>query len=323
MTLTLVLFVLGFIFLVKGADILVEGSSSVAKKYKISNLVIGLTIVAFGTSTPEFIISAMAALKGSTGISLGNIIGSNMSNTLLILGVAAIMGPLLIKKDTVSKQIPFSLLAVLAVVFLVNDSIIEKGLQSALTRIDGLVLILFFVIFMYYTYFMNKSEQGVLETLGEGKIQIYKTWTCVSMIVAGLAGLLLGGYWIVNGAIEIAVFFGLSEALIGLTIVAIGTSLPELATSAVAARKGKADMAVGSIVGSNIFNFLWVLGFSSVLSPIQHNPVLNIDLMSLICATILLLILIYVGKKNILDKYEGLVLISLYVVYIIFLVYRG
>jgi cation:H+ antiporter len=323
MALTLVLFVLGFIFLVKGADVLVEGSSSVAKKYKISNLVIGLTIVAFGTSVPELIISAMAALKGSTGISLGNIIGSNMSNTLLILGIVAMMGPLLIKKDTVNKQIPFSLLAVLAVAFLVNDSLIDKGPLNVLTRIDGLVLILFFVIFMYYTYFIGKDKQGVLETLGEEKMQVYSTWTCTGMIIAGLAGLLLGGHWIVNGAMEIASFFGLSEALIGLTIVALGTSLPELAASVTAAKKGNADMAVGNIVGSNVFNFLWVLGFSSVLNPIRHNISLNIDLMSLICVTILLLILIYVGKKNVLDKHEGIFLVSLYIVYIIFLIYRG
>lgn len=321
MTLTIFLFAIGFVFLIKGAGVLVDGSSSIAKKYNISNLVIGLTIVAFGTSAPELIVSSLAAVRGSTGISIGNIIGSNMSNTLLILGIAAITAPLVIKKDTVNKQIPFSLLAVLAVTILINDFLIDGRLPDILSRIDGLILILFFIIFMYYTFFIRKSE--VLEDLGHEKIKIHNNWVSVGMILAGLLSLLIGGRWIVNGAMEIALVFGLSEALIGLTIVAIGTSLPELATAVVAARKGKSDMAIGAVVGSNIFNFLWVLGFSSFLSPITHDLSLNIDLLILIGVTILLLILIYVGKKNVLDKREGTALVFLYVCYLIFLSLRG
>lgn len=318
-----ILFIIGLVFLIKGADILIEGSSSIAKRYKISNLVIGLTIVAFGTSAPELIVSAMAAIRGSYGISIGNIVGSNMSNTLLILGVAAIITPLAIRKDTVNKQIPFSLLAVLAVVVLINDFLIDGMPFDNLTRGDGVILILFFSIFMYYTYFISKSDRSVLEGVVDDKISVYSNWTSSSMIMAGLMGLFFGGRWIVNGAVEIATIFGLSEALIGLTIVAIGTSLPELAATVMAAKKGKSDMAIGGIVGSNIFNFLWVLGFSAVLSPIQHQLGLNIDFFALLGVTILLLILIYVGKRNVLDKHEGIILIFLYVCYFIFLIYRG
>ncbi len=321
MTLTIFLFALGFIFLIKGADILVDGSSSIAKKYNISGLVIGLTIVAFGTSAPELIVSSLATLKGSTGIAIGNIIGSNISNTLLILGLAAITAPLIIKKDTVNKQIPFSLLAIIAVTLLLNDFLIDGRPPNILTRIDGLILVLFFVIFMYYTFFSRKSE--ALEDFGHEKVEIHKNWISIGMITVGLVSLLLGGRWIVNGATEIALVLGLSEALIGLTIVAIGTSLPELATSVIAAKKGRSDMAIGNVVGSNIFNFLWVLGFSSVLSPINHNLMLNYDLLILIGITILLFILIYVGKKNVLDKHEGIVLVFLYVCYLIFLLLRG
>jgi len=327
MFLTIILFIIGFVFLIKGADIMIDGSSSIAKKYGLSTFFIGLTIVAFGTSAPELIISVLASAKGSTGIALGNIIGSNISNTLLILGIAAIICPLVIKKATVNKEIPFSLLAVLALGILVNDFLVNGYTPEGLSRADGLILILFFSIFLYYTFGITKSKKNIFKkTVGEikeEKLEIYSNKTAISMILFGLIGLAIGGRWIVNGAIEIARLLSLSEAFIGLTIVAIGTSLPELAASATAAYKGKTDIAVGNVVGSNIFNILWVLGLSSVISTISYNPVLNVDLLILIFITILLLFLIYVGKKNILGKWEGAVLISLYVFYIIFLIWRG
>ncbi|MBD3247955.1 calcium/sodium antiporter [Candidatus Falkowbacteria bacterium] len=324
MWLTLLLFLIGFFLLIKGADILVEGSSSIAKKLKISDLVIGLTIVAFGTSAPELIISVIAAIKGSTGISLGNVIGSNISNTLLILGVAAIVTPLTLKKNTVNKEIPFSLLAVVAVAIMINDYAMDGYTSNALTRSDGLVLMLFFAIFMYYTFGISKQKTNVLENISQkDDIKVYSAWQTLLMVVLGLAGLYFGGQWIVNGAKEIAFMFGLSEALVGLTIVAIGTSLPELAASVVAARKGRADMAIGNVVGSNIFNFIWVLGLSSAISPINFDTALNFDILTLVGITVILLMLIYVGKKNILDKYEGIALLSLYVMYISYLIYRG
>ena len=324
MTTTLILFVIGFIFLIKGADILVEGSSSVAKKFKISEIVIGLTIVAFGTSAPELIVSAVAAISGSSGISLGNIIGSNISNTLLILGAAALAAPLVVKKNTTNKEIPFSLLAVIAVFIMINDHYMNGYTENILTRSDGLTLILFFLIFMYYTFGISRQKEGVLESIvAKEEVKTYGNWQSAGMIILGLVGLFFGGQWIVEGAVEIASVLGLSEALVGLTIVAVGTSLPELATCVMAARKGKTDMAIGNVVGSNIFNFLWVLGLSSSISPMSFDTALNFDILSLIGVTFILIILIYIGKKRVLDKYEGIALLGLYVMYLSYLIYRG
>ena len=323
MFVNIVLFILGFVFLIMGANLLVDGSSSIAKRYGISNLVIGLTIVAFGTSAPELIVSLFAAIKGSTGVAMGNIIGSNISNTLLILGVAALICPLLVKKNTVNKEIPFSVLAIFAVLFMVNDGLIDRLAPDALTRIDGLILILFFVIFIYYTFGISKVEEGILESIGDEKIKKYNNFLAFGMIILGLVGLFFGGQWIVNGAVLFASHFGISETLIGLTVVAIGTSLPELAASGIAAYKGHTDIALGNVVGSNIFNLLWVLGVGSIIRPINYNFALNVDMILLLGITILLLLLIYIGRKNILGRIEGGVLLVLYISYIVFLAWRG
>jgi len=318
--------VIGFVVLIKGADFLVDGSSSIAKKYKISNLVIGLTIVAFGTSAPELLISAIASFRESSGIALGNIIGSNLSNTLLILGSVALVTPVVVKESTINKEIPFSLLVILAVAFLVNDFLLGGHSQSMLTRGDGLTLLLFFVIFIYYTFGLTKRSRGLLDELGKNELEEihkHKIWVSILFIVLGGAALFVGGELIVNSAISLAAIWGLSQSLIGLTIIALGTSLPELAASVMAARKGEADMAVGNVIGSNIFNFLWVLGLSSLISPIIYNSVLNIDIIILFIATMLLIFLIYFGKKNILTRREGTILLVLYVLYIFYLVIRG
>jgi cation:H+ antiporter len=323
---TTILFLLGFVLLLKGADIMIDGSSSIARRYGISTFVIGLTIVAFGTSAPELIVSTLASIKGSSGIALGNIIGSNISNTLLILGVSAIIYPLAVKKATVNKEIPFSLLAILAVGFLVNDFLIDNTIPDGLTRIDGLILILFFSIFIYYTFGISKSKENIFEKV-QGELReepkVYSNFTAILMIVAGLTGLAVGGRWLVDGAVKIAEILGMSEALIGLTVIAVGTSLPELAASAIAAHKRQTDIAVGNIIGSNIFNFLWVLGLSSVISPIGYNRVLNVDMVILFLVTLLLLFLVYIGRKNVLGRWEGAVLVSLYAFYITFLIWRG
>lgn len=319
------LFILGFIFLIKGADILVDGSSLLAKKFGISNLVIGLTIVAFGTSAPELIVSSMAALENSTGIALGNIIGSNISNTLLILGVVAIITPVVVKKSTVSKEIPLSFLAITALSFLVNDKLIDGASENILSRIDGLILILFFIIFIYYTFGINKIEANQVDENVENKNpeEETKTYKSVFMILAGLVFLYFGGRWIVEGAIYYANIFGLSEELIGLTIVALGTSLPELAASAVAALKKQTDMAIGNIVGSNIFNIFWVLGFSSVIAPISYNQTLNFDLITLACSTLLVLNMIFINRNNQISRNGGILLILIYFSYLGFLIFRG
>ncbi|MEA3449889.1 MAG: calcium/sodium antiporter [Patescibacteria group bacterium] len=328
MFIDILLFILGFVFLVKGAGVLVDGASAIAKHFGLSSFFIGLTIVAFGTSLPELIVSLMASLQGSTGIAFGNIIGSNISNTILILGVTAMVAPLLVKKATINKELPFSLLAILALGFLVNDIFIDGNGPDALTRIDGLILLLFFAIFIFYTFGISKPKESLVEkTVGDiGNVDDdanMKNTNAIGMIIAGLAGLYLGGRWIVSGGISFAEFFGVSEALIGLTLVAIGTSLPELVTSVVAARKGKTDIAVGNIVGSNVFNLLWVLGLSALFSPIAFDFYLNVDLIILFIATIILIILTYLEKKNILSKKEGTVLVLFYFFYMAFLFYRG
>lgn len=328
MWISVILFVLGFVLLIKGADILVAGSSSVAKKYRISNLVIGLTIMAFGTSAPELLVSSIAAFQGSADIALGNIIGSNISNTLLILGAVVLIAPITLKKHTVDKEIPFSLLAILAVAFLGNDVLFDNLGNSALTRGDGLTLLLFFVIFMYYTFGLTRKggKGGLLDELGKDevkKIRVHSNWVSSLMIMAGLVGLFIGGRWIVSGAVDIASYWGLSQSLVGLSMVALGGSLPELATSVSAARKGRSNMAIGNIVGSNIFNFLWVGGASAVVAPIDYHAKLNVDILILMVVTILALYLIYSGRKNILTRKEGGVLLFLYVCYIVFLFWRG
>lgn len=323
---TIIFLLIGFIFLIKGADLLVEGSSSVALKYKVSNLVIGLTIVAFGTSAPELLISAIASFQKSTGIAMGNVIGSNISNTLLILGCVAVVSPIVVKHSTINKEIPFSLLVILAVFFLANDFLLSGESSSLITRGDGLVLLLFFAIFMYYTFGLGKKSRGILDEFGRDEVEeIHKYSLTVAsvLILVGAGGLFVGGQLIVNSSTELAKLFGLSESLVGLTIIALGTSLPELAASVMAAGKGKADLAVGNVVGSNIFNFLWVIGLSSVISPIVHNRILNIDIAILFSASIVLLFLIYFGKKNILTRREGFILLSIYVMYIIYLGFRG
>jgi len=219
------------------------------------------------------------------------------------------------------------MLAILAVGFLVNDTLIDGETHNLLTRIDGLILILFFCIFVYYTFGIAKPDQNILEKtvsdMSDDVVAEVSKTRSVVLVLLGLVGLTLGGRWIVNGAIVIASYFDISEALIGLTMVAIGTSLPELATSVVAAKKGNADMAVGNVIGSNIFNLLWVLGLSSVISPIAFDTELNTDIGILILITVLLFFMIYYGKKNILAKMEGVVMVMLYVAYLVFLSLRG
>lgn len=314
-----ILFVIGFIILIKGADALVAGASSLAKRFNISNLVIGLTVVAFGTSAPELIVNVIASFQGNTDIAIGNIIGSNIANILLILGVSSIIYPLTVKKNTVWKEIPLSLLAALMLGVLANDVLLDNASYSALTRIDGMVLIAFFIIFMYYTFGIAKAENG---DAGED-IEQATTAKAIAFILLGLAGLAIGGKWIVDGAVQIASSLGVSQAFIGLSIVAIGTSLPELATSAVAAYKKNSDIAIGNVVGSNIFNIFWVLGLSATIRPLPFKPASNADIGMVILASFLLFGLLFLGRRHKLGKAEGIVFVLAYVAYIGFLISRG
>jgi len=314
--LTYVLFVVGFVILIKGADLLVDGASAVANKFKISPLVIGLTIVAFGTSAPELVVNIFASAAGNSEIAIGNILGSNIANILLILGISATIYPLASKNNTVWKEIPLCLLAAIVVGFMANDMLIDGAKSSGLSRIDGFILLSFFIIFLYYTFGIAKVGKGngdlEIKTLSVGKSTLY--------ILLGLTGLVLGGQWIIDGAVKIAEMFGISQSLIGLTIVAIGTSLPELATSAIAAYKKQADIAIGNVVGSNIFNLFWILGVSSFIRPLPFNPAANIDILMTIGATLILFLIMFLGKKKVIERWQGIFMVMIYIAYMVFLV---
>lgn len=314
--LTYILFVIGFYILIKGANLLVDGSSSIAKKLNVSNIVIGLTIVAFGTSAPEFIVNIFASAKGNTEIAIGNVLGSNIANILLILGVASIIYPISAKKNTVLKEIPFSLLAALIIAIIANDELIDGTSNSAITRIDGLVFIGFFIVFLYYTFSITKSDADINESpvkeLSYTKATIY--------ILLGLTGLVLGGKWIVEGAVRIAESYNVSQSLIGLTIVALGTSLPELATSAVASYKKQSDIAIGNVVGSNIFNVFWILGASAIIRPLPFNTESNTYVLVNILASVILFFSMYIGKKHVLERWQGIILVLFYIGYLLFLI---
>ena len=305
----------GFIPLIYGASLLVDAASSLAKKYNIPNIVIGLTIVAFGTSMPELVVNILASMKGNSAIALGNIIGSNIFNVFVILGISAIIFPLSVKSGTTWIEIPLSFIAALAVFILANDALIDRTNASALTRIDGYILILFFIIFMAYNIMLMKS--GSFDEAIETKN--WPVWQSILLIIAGLTLLVIGGKIIVESAITFARDMGISERVIGLTIIAAGTSLPELATSTVAAKKKNVDIAIGNVVGSNIFNIFWILGLSSVLSPVLPQPMSNIDMIMNMAGSLLLFIFIFTGKGQQLDRWEGAVLLTLFTGYTTFL----
>ena len=316
--LTLVLLVFGFVFLIKGADYLVQGSSSLAKKLRVSDLIIGLTIVALGTSTPELVVNLVASFRGTADLAIGNVLGSNTANILLILGVSATIYPLVVHKNTVYKEIPFALLAVLALFFLVNDQDLASQKANLLSRGDGLVLLLFFLVFMYYVFSVAVGKPNSEDAVLEEDIEVLPMWQSWMMIIAGILGLVFGGQWVVDSAVAIAKMLGVGEKLIGLTIVAIGTSLPELVTSAMAAYRQKTDIAVGNVVGSNIMNILFILALTAVVSPLSFSNDLQVDLWMVIGVTVLLFLALFVGKRRLLERWQGVVFIVVYLMYISF-----
>ena len=330
---TLLLFAVGVYFLIKGADWLVEGASSMAKRLNVSDLVIGLTVVSFGTSAPELIVNILASVNGSVDIAIGNILGSNISNTLLILGATALITPLAIQRSTVLKEIPFSILAAGVLFIMANDAIVDGYQTSELGKGDGIVLLGFFVIFIYYTFGIRKTDTKKHEPRTKVAMSLRKAmW----LVLIGLLGLSAGGKLCVDAAQEIAISIGVSEALVGLTAVAIGTSLPELTASLMAALKNKPDISVGNIVGSNIFNIFWILGISSIIKPLPFRPIMNVDLLVVLFSALLLFVMIHNGhvhhrillwwrqkKDYVLNRWEGGVLFASYIAYIAFVAWRG
>ena len=318
MLLDYILLVFGFVVLIKGAEFLVDGASSIAQNMRVSALVIGLTVVAFGTSAPEMFVNLFASFNASTELAIGNVLGSNIANIFLILGISSIIYPLVAKRNTIWKEIPFAILAILLLALVANDSLIDGSSFSIVSRIDGIVLLSFLIIFLYYSFAISKIGVEL-----DKPIEARPTGKSLAMVFLGFIGLALGGNWVVRGSVTLANVFGFSEALIGLTVVAIGTSLPELATSAVAAYKRHTDIAIGNIIGSCIFNIFWILGLSSVIRPIPFAVSLNIDVLIAFFATILLFVFMFIGKKNALDRGEGITFLLIYLVYIIFLIFRG
>ncbi|MBR6770443.1 MAG: calcium/sodium antiporter [Lachnospiraceae bacterium] len=322
MILAILFLIAGFALLVKGADLFVEGSSSIAKRLHIPSFVIGLTIVAFGTSSPELAVSVTAALKGSNDIAIGNVVGSNIFNILMVMGASAVLTPITVKQSIIKKDYPLSILVSILLAILCLDTFIFQAPTMMLGRIDGLILLAGLIAYTYTT--LQKSIKD-RKTSGQDTESNHpqKNDTLVKsilMTVIGLIGIIIGGDLSVDGAKEIARAFGLSEALIGLTIVACGTSLPELVTSVIAAKKGESDIAVGNVVGSNIFNILLILGVSAAILPMGVSSLYLYDIVILIVVTVLSFILI--AKNRRIGRGMGAVMIAAYVAYTVYLIMR-
>ena len=286
-------------------------ASSLAKRFRISDLVIGLTVVAFGTSAPELAVSLSSAIKGSADIAIGNVVGSNMFNTLMIVGCTAFFAPIVVTRNTLLKEIPLCILASVALLAISNDMLLDKQPLDVVSRTDGFLLLLFFIIFMVYTFSIAR-QHGDEEAEEVKQIPL---WLSLIYIIGGLAALVFGGNIFVDGATGIARSLGVSESVIGLTLVAGGTSLPELATSVVAALKKNPEMAIGNVVGSNLFNIFLVLGASATITPLNLIGITNFDLLSLVIASVILWFFGVFYKKRTITRVEGTILVVCYIAY--------
>lgn len=327
MLLDLILIIIGLAILIGGAETMVRGAASLALKLRISPLVIGLTVVSFGTSAPELIVNIYAALDGAPDLAIGNVIGSNLANILLVLGVSAIIIPLTVKSSTVWKEIPFALLGAVLLFLIANDVLFNDGSVNIISRTEGMALLAIMLIFFHYVFGVAKKDQArpkhKIESQSNG-IHKYSISLSLFMTIVGVVGLVIGGRLLVDNSVDIAKSAGLSEALIGITIIGIGTSLPELATSVVAALKRQTDLAIGNIIGSNIFNVFWIIGLTATIAPIPYNTVLNPDAILVIIATLLLFAFMFFGKKrHQLERWEGGVFLAIYISYLVYLALRG
>lgn len=315
MVIEMILIIFGFILLIKGADFLVDGSSRIAKKFHIPEIIIGLTIVSIGTSMPELFVSITSAIDGYPDMAVGNVIGSNLCNLLLILGLSAIIKPVIFKKETRLIEIPITLGITLLLFAFCN-------IGQNITKAEGISLIILFIGFILYTIYMGKKgeefdkETTVVELQTKVKKEI-PTWQSICYIILGIVALKIGGDFVVNNAITVAEFFHISEKVISLTIIAIGTSLPELVTSVTAAYKGDSDIAIGNILGSNVFNILLILGVSAVITPIQYAVSYNNQILVLIISTILLALFPFIGKKNQMTRTNGVAYLIIYAIYMV------
>lgn len=324
MLLNIILIIIGFILLIKGADFLVDGASEIAKKFHIPEIVIGLTIVAIGTSMPELVVSVTSALEGHSDLAIGNVVGSNIANLFLILGVCAIIKPLIFKKETRIFEIPFTIFVTILFFFLCINEL--NGQTYIITKEEGIILLVFCILFILYNLIMAKkgeefeNENRILEIKTDEKKNV-PVWESIFGIIIGIVGLKLGGDLVVNHSVEIAQMLGISEKLISLTIVAFSTSLPELITSIAATRKGETDMAIGNIIGSQIFNILLIIGISAFLAPIAYAKSYNSNIILLTMGTILLGLYPYIGKKNEMTRSNGVAFVLIYIIYLASIIY--
>ncbi|MBE4906839.1 calcium/sodium antiporter [Bacillus luteolus] len=317
---TYLLLLVGFGLLIKGADYFVDGASKIAQFLRVSPMLIGLTIVAFGTSAPEASVSFIAAFEGNSDVAIGNVVGSNIFNATFILGVTAVVFPLAVQNDTIRKEIPFALLAAVALLFLISDVQLQYADINLITRTEGIILLLFFAVFLYYVFEMARNNRSQVDE--NPVVTEKKTWVKnILLTIGGLAGIVFGGSLVVENSIEIALALGMSETLVGLTIVAVGTSLPELVTSITAALKKQTEIAIGNIVGSNIFNIFFILGASATIHPLAVDPKIFQDMWLMIIVSILLLFLSRTHFK--ISKKEGGFLAIIYIVYLAYIIFRN
>jgi cation:H+ antiporter len=307
--------ILGLVLLKQGASWFVDGSAGLAKKLNVSELAIGLTVVAFGTSAPELVVNIFAVTNGNDEIVISNVIGSNLFNLFVILSLAGLIIPLNVKSSTAWKEIPFSFFALLMMFVLANDRFIFNHTHGVISRTDAAIMLMFFVLFILYVYKQLKKEHRETEKINTA-LANYKI---ALLILIGLAGLIAGGKLVLDNAVKLAQLLQLSEKIIGLTIVAAGTSLPELATSIVAAAKRSSDIAVGNIIGSNIFNILFILSISSLVRPVRFDPSFNLDIYILAGGSALLFIAMYTGRRRRIDRWEAMVLILMYGIYMVYM----
>ena len=325
-----ILLLIGFALLVKVADYFVDGSSNIAKKLRIPSLIIGLTIVAFGTSAPEAAVSITASINGQNGMAIGNVIGSNIFNLLMVIGASGIIKPLLVEKSILSREFPFTLLISIILIILSSDILLFNSSINTINRIDGIILLILFIVFLYYLInsAMKNRKESLYDTETSADLDmsniksIEKSNTMIKSIlisVIGIAAIIFGGNLVVDSASNIASSFGVNDQLIGLTIVSIGTSLPEFVTSIIAATKGESDLALGNVLGSNIFNILFVIGASALISPMTVDPKLIINGAIMILSTIL--VYFYAYRKNDISKFESITLSLLYFGYMGYLIF--
>ncbi|MBF1068219.1 MAG: calcium/sodium antiporter [Porphyromonadaceae bacterium] len=321
MFLDILLFILGIALIIAGANYLTEGASALARRFGVSPLVVGLTIVAFGTSSPELIVSLLSALKGNSDISMGNVVGSNIFNVLVIGGINALVTPITITRSTVRREIPLMILACLVLSVMALDRVFAGtgATENILSRSEGIVLLCFFLIFLTYTFAIAKGDPSDPHT-APAPTKHYPLWLLVVFIIGGLGGLVLGGELFVDAASSIARTLGMSEGFIGLTIVAAGTSLPELATSVAAALKKEPEIAVGNIVGSNLFNIFFILGTTATVTPIHIGGVSTLDFTMMSFAALLLYVFAVLFGQRVIKRAEGAVLFLCFVLYTAYLI---